>query len=292
MGAEHAHENPSGWKRFWNRGGWWKALLAAAVYLAFYVSLSFPISAWFGQYVDADNVLATPASIFFGLALPILIGAIVLLCFIGSLGWFREIFGRQPVAGRWWMWIAVALLVIPIGLRVAATSWSEYSVGVILTMLATGLCIGLAEELITRGIAVNLLRRAGHGERTVMVLSSLIFALLHTVNAFTQPLLNVALTVAYTFGFGVMLYLVLRVTGHIIWPILVHAATDPTTFLATGGVDAAGATSGSESLIALAGVFNFIYVAAAIVAIFLVKGKASLPSGQFGLPVNAAGRER
>lgn len=292
MGAEHAHENPSGWKRFWNRGGWWKALLAAAVYLAFYVSLSFPISAWFGQYVDADNVLATPASIFFGLALPILIGAIVLLCFIGSLGWFREIFGRQPVAGRWWMWIAVALLVIPIGLRVAATSWSEYSVGVILTMLATGLCIGLAEELITRGIAVNLLRRAGHGERTVMVLSSLIFALLHTVNAFTQPLLNVALTVAYTFGFGVMLYLVLRVTGHIIWPILVHAATDPTTFLATGGVDAAGKTSGSESLIALAGVFNFIYIAAAIVAIFLVKGKASLPSGQFGLPVNAAGRER
>ena len=292
MGAEHAHENPSGWKRFWNRGGWWKALLAAAVYLAFYVSLSFPISAWFGQYVDADNVLATPASIFFGLALPILIGAIVLLCFIGSLGWFREIFGRQPVAGRWWMWIAVALLVIPIGLRVAATSWSEYSVGVILTMLATGLCIGLAEELITRGIAVNLLRRAGHGERTVMVLSSLIFALLHTVNAFTQPLLNVALTVVYTFGIGVMLYLVLRVTGHIIWPILVHAATDPTTFLATGGVDAAGKTSGSESLIALAGVFNFIYIAAAIVAIFLVKGKASLPSGQFGLPVNVAGRER
>lgn len=292
MGAEHAHENPSGWKRFWNRGGWWKALLAAAVYLAFYVSLSFPISAWFGQYVDADNVLATPASVFFGLALPILIGAIVLLCFIGSLGWFREIFGRQPVAGRWWMWIAVALLVIPIGLRVAATSWSEYSVGVVLTMLATGLCIGIAEELITRGIAVNLLRRAGHGERTVMVLSSLIFALLHTVNAFTQPLLNVALTVAYTFGFGVMLYLVLRVTGHIIWPILVHAATDPTTFLATGGVDAAGKTSGSESLIALAGVFNFIYIAAAIVAIFLVKGKASLPSGQFGLPVNAAGRER
>ena len=190
------------------------------------------------------------------------------------------------------MWIAVALLVIPIGLRVAATSWSEYSVGVILTMLATGLCIGLAEELITRGIAVNLLRRAGHGERTVMVLSSLIFALLHTVNAFTQPLLNVALTVVYTFGIGVMLYLVLRVTGHIIWPILVHAATDPTTFLATGGVDAAGATSGSESLIALAGVFNFIYVAAAIVAIFLVKGKASLPSEQFGRPVNAAGRER
>ena len=265
-------------------------MLAAAVYLAFYVSLSFPISAWFGQYVDAENILATPASIFIGLALPILIGAIVLLCFIGSLGWFREIFGRQPIAGRWWMWIAVALLVIPIGLRVAATNWSEYSVGVILTMLATGLCIGIAEELITRGIAVNLLRRAGHGERTVMVLSSLIFALMHTVNAFTQPLMGVAITVAYTFGMGVMLYLVLRVTGNIIWPILLHAATDPTTFLATGGLDAAGATSGSESLISLAGVFNYVYFAVAIVAIFLVKGKALLPSEPFGRPVNTEGQ--
>ena len=78
-----------------------------------------------------------------------------------------------------------------------------------------------------------------------MLLSSLIFALLHSVNAFTQPILNVLITVVYTFGFGVMMYLVMRVTGSIIWAMLLHAATDPTTILATGGIDTHTGSSGS-----------------------------------------------
>lgn len=54
-------------------------------------------------------------------------------------------------------------------------------------MLFTGLCIGLAEELVTRGLTVNLLRRAGYGEKAVILLSSLIFALMHSVNALSEP---------------------------------------------------------------------------------------------------------
>lgn len=233
----------------------------------------------FGHLVDAGNVLATPESVFFGIALPILLGGLILLAFVWSLGWFREIFGRQPIRGSWWMWIALALLLIPIALRLIGTNWSAYSSGVVLTMLFTGLCIGLAEELVTRGLAVNLLRRAGYGEKAVMLLSSLIFALVHSVNAFTQPIVSVALTVVYAFTFGIMMYLVLRVTGSIVWPMLVHAATDPTTILATGGVDAHGAAAGSDGLIALAGDFNFVYVVFAIIAIIVVKGNVA-PAGQ------------
>ena len=267
------HAGQGGWRGFWNRGGWWKAFGLAVVYVAVYEGLGLLLSVPFGQYVDTENILATPASVFFGIALPILLGGIVLLLFVWSLGWFREIFGRQPLTGSWWMWIGLALLLIPIALRVAGTNWSAYSSGVILTMLFTGLCIGLAEELLTRGLAVNLLRRAGYGEKAVMLLSSLIFALMHSVNAFTQPLLTVGLTVVYAFTFGIMMYLVLRVTGSIIWPMLVHAATDPTTILGTGGVDAHGANAGSDGLISLAGSFNFVYIVFAIIAIIFVKGK-------------------
>jgi membrane protease YdiL (CAAX protease family) len=226
------HIAGSRWRRFWDRGGWWKALAVVVVYAALYEGFGLLDGRLFGGLV-AKNVFANPQSVFFGVALPILLGGIVLVIFLWTIGWLREIFSPQPIRGSWWMWIAVVLVVIPIILRVAATNWSAYSVGVVLTTLLLGVFVGFAEELLTRGIVVNLLRRAGWGERAVMLLSSLVFALLHSVNAFTQPIANVAVTVVYTFGFGAMMYLVMRVTGSILWAMLLHAATDPTTILAT-----------------------------------------------------------
>ena len=158
------------------------------------------------------------------------------------------------------MWVAVLLVVVPIFLRLMATNWSAYSIGLVLVMAFFGLCVGFTEELATRGIVVNMLRNGGYGERLVFVLSSLYFALLHSGNLLTgmAPLV-VAVTVVYTFGFGAMMYLSMRATGRITWAILLHAATDPTTFLATGGIDATSATAGAEELISLAGLFNSAY---------------------------------
>lgn len=181
------------------------------------------------------------------------------------------------------MWLAVVLVLIPIVLRLFATNWSAYTVAIVLTMLFAGLCIGFAEELLTRGYVVNLLRSAGHTERVVMVISSVLFALLHSTNVFTgQSLVTVAVTVVYTFGFGTMMYLWMRATGSIVWAILLHAATDPTTFLATGGIDGHGDASGAEGLISIAGIFNWLYILFALIAIFIVKGrvKDSAPSAQ------------
>ncbi|RXZ86632.1 CPBP family intramembrane metalloprotease [Agromyces atrinae] len=263
----------SGWARFWNHGGWWRALLLVVGYLVIYEGIGLLIGTAFHDQIDTKNLFATPESIVFGIALAILIAGLLALTFTWSVGWLREVFGRQPVAGRGWMWIAVPLLVIPIILRAAGTDWSKYTVAVILTTLAFGLCVGFAEELVTRGLAVNILRRGGYSERVVMVISSLLFALMHSINALNgQAPLTVVITVLYTFGFGTMMYLVMRVTGSIIWPMLLHAATDPTTFLATGGIDTTTASAGSAELLSLAGIFNWIYIVFAIVAIFLVKG--------------------
>jgi hypothetical protein len=111
------------WQAFWNRGGWWKAVLAAVVYIALYMAAGFVTSTVFAGMIDAENLFGNGASVFFGVALPILIGAILLLLFIWSLGWMREIFGPQPIKGSGWMWIAVVLVLIPIVLHVAATDW-------------------------------------------------------------------------------------------------------------------------------------------------------------------------
>jgi len=268
------HGRTSGWKSFWDHGGWWRALLLVAAYALVYQGFGLVSGLAGGRFIDSDDLFGTAESVFFALALPILLGGLALLAFVWSVRWLREIFGPQPVGGNWWMWIAVPLVVIPIVLRVVGTEWTSYSVSVVLVTLVTGVFIGFAEELLTRGLAVNLLRRGGFGERAVVLLSSMLFALLHSVNVLTgQPPLTVAITVVYAFGFGAMMYLVLRVTGNIVWPMLLHAATDPTTMLATGGLDAHGDTAGSAALIAFAGLFNFVYIAAAVLAVFLVRGR-------------------
>lgn len=268
--------NSSTWVRFWNRGTWWKALLIVAVYWGVYELIGLGIGALVGGSIDLGSPLSDPLSAFLGLALPILLSGILLFLFARSLGWVKEIFGPQPVRGKAWMRVAVLLVVVPIFLRLMATNWSAYSIGLVLVMAFFGLCVGFTEELATRGIVVNMLRNGGYGERLVFVLSSLYFALLHSGNLLTgmAPLV-VAVTVVYTFGFGAMMYLSMRATGRITWAILLHAATDPTTFLATGGIDATSATAGAEELISLAGLFNWAYILLALLAIFLVKGRAN-----------------
>ncbi|ACQ81699.1 Abortive infection protein [Beutenbergia cavernae DSM 12333] len=274
--VEEASPPASAWQRFWDRGGWWRALLLAVLYIAVFLGVSAVVGT-LGLGPDSlDEVLESAGSVFFGLLLPILVMGLLLLVFLATVGWRREVFGPQPVSGRPWMWIAVVLVLVPIVVHVVGTSWASYDVTVVLTVLALGLCIGLAEEVLTRGIAVRMLRSAGYGEKVVMVLSSALFALLHASNLTSgQEITTVGVTLVYAFGFGTMMYLSMRVTGSIVPAILLHAATDPTTFLATGGVDSTGAHAGSEALNSLAGSFNGIFVVVAIVAIFLVRGRAS-----------------
>lgn len=264
----------TGWKQFWARGRWWKAALLVVVYLALYQVAGLGLGGLFNDFVDKDNTFSSPASVFFTIGAPLVVGALLLLAFVVSVGWLKPIFARQPVRGRWWMWIFVVVAIIPIVLRFFGIDYASYGPGVIVTSLLVGLLIGFVEELLYRGIVVKILRDAGHREWTVALLSSLFFALSHTVNLLTgQEVVVVALTVVMTFGFGMTMYLVMRATGNIIWPMLIHAFTDPTTFLATGGVDSSNGAAHSPFL-DLAAPFNYIFVIAALIALIFIRGKA------------------
>lgn len=46
-----------------------------------------------------------------------------------------------------------------------------------------------------------------------------------------QAISTVLLTGLYTFGFGISMYVALRVCGNWVWPGLLHAMTDPSTVL-------------------------------------------------------------
>lgn len=251
------------WQRFWERGGWWRALLLVVVYYGLYQGISALVVS---PIVEANR--KTPdANIWLAYALPIALGGVILVGFGISVRWLRELFGPQPVEGRWWMWIGVA---VPLGfaaLHFAAIDYGAAGSNVVLGWLVSGLCIGFAEEVLTRGFVVQLLRRAGYREIAVATVSAAIFSALHAGNLLNgQGVLTTVIQLVYTFAFGILMYLTLRVTGNLVWPILLHAATDPSTALM-----ASFPRDGGLEIIARLG--NFFVIGTGLILLCFIRGR-------------------
>jgi membrane protease YdiL (CAAX protease family) len=269
------HEQISGWKRFWERGGWWKAVVVAIVYLALYLGAGLVIGRLLAPYLTDGGPLGSVINVVTYLLLPIGVGAILIIAFLATLGWLRPIFARQPIRGRWWMWIAVAVVAYPIILNLIGIDYGAYRPGVVVLTLLSGVAIGVAEELVTRGAAVTLLRKAGYNEWVVAALSSVIFAFMHAVNAIgTGFTPTVLLTIPYTFCFGVCMYLIMRVTGNIVWAIVAHALTDPTLFLANGAVDATSGDVHHNAALTIAGTGNIVIIATGLISLIFIRGRS------------------
>lgn len=226
-------EQSSAWKRFWERGGIWRALLLAVVYLGVYELIGYLL----GLAVPEGDALrgdkGSAGDVFFGTALPIIITSVLLFAFAASVGWLGELFARQKLGGRRWMWIALIVVLLINVSALLSIDYGAAGIPLVGTWLLAGLFVGLVEELVTRGFVVNLMRKGGHGEIAVALASAGIFAALHFTNLFTsdQGLGTTLLQIVYTFAFGVCMYLILRVTRTLIAPMLVHASTDPSIFL-------------------------------------------------------------
>lgn len=252
----------SGWARFWDNGRWWKALILTVGYLAVYEPASLlmaPFVPYIGDAGSASYVLVL-------IAVPVLIGCIILVGFGASLRWLKSLFARQPVRGGGWMWIAIAVVLLFNVLRFASVDYAAAGFDWVAAWLLAGLFIGFSEEVLTRGYVVRIMRSSGQSEIAVGLVSAALFSLLHGFNFFTgQPFVSTLLQMLYTFFFGFCMYLALRVTGTIIAPILLHASTDPSIFM-QGSYPA----SGSLSSIAQLGNIVLILVGVVLVVVFIV----------------------
>jgi membrane protease YdiL (CAAX protease family) len=237
---------------------------------------------------DGD-LLAAAQNVFFQVTFGLIVGGVVLTALTAYLRWNNEIYGRQPVYRSWWMWLGPLIAIVPIVLRVLGIDWGGPTLSVVLMVLATGLMIGYVEELLFRGIAVKMMRDGGHREFMVALASSLLFGLAHSLNIFNgQALATVGVTVLYTFAFGVMMYLTMRSFGFIVAAMFVHGLTDPTTILATGGIDKVAENGDTGSLPALAGgVTFFILIPLAFVLLACVRGKAGEAKSGTGGPATS-----
>lgn len=265
------HETTSPWRRFWEKGGWWRSLLVVVVYYAVYQGVPLLFAPLFPSTSDP----ATTVWLFD--VLPIAFGGLVLVAFAWSLGWLRELFGPQPIRGRGWMWIAVAVVLLFNILHFASIDYAAAGAAVVVAWLVAGLCIGFAEEMLTRGFVVNLMRKHGYREIVVACVSAALFAALHSGNLLTgQSLFATLFQLVYTFAFGICMYLALRVTGNLIWPILLHATTDPSIFLQTEYPTEGG-------LAAVAGLGNPAVILTGLVLLIFIRGKVEQKSTGSGL---------
>ncbi|WP_440709828.1 lysostaphin resistance A-like protein [Herbiconiux sp. YIM B11900] len=233
MTDHSSHSSTSGWKRFWERGGWWKALILAAVYYGVYQLVGLLVGAVIPDDTAVRGAEGSATDVFFEVALPIVLTSVLLVLFALSIGWLRELFAPQTVRGRRWMWVGIAVVLLINVSSLLSLDYAEAGAALVFSWLFTGLFVGFAEEIVTRGFVVNLMRKAGHPEYAVGLASAGVFAALHFGNLFTsdQGLGVTLLQVVYTFFFGLIMYLALRVTGNLIWPILLHASTDPSISL-------------------------------------------------------------
>jgi hypothetical protein len=265
-----------GVRGFMNKGGFWRFFVFLVIYLAIYLGSSLA-GKLFPEQADAD-LLSSVGSVFVQVTLPLVVGAVVLFATAHYLGWTRELFGRQPIYRSRWMWIGPVVALVPVALRVLGIDWGRNSLAVVATVLVSGLLVGVVEELMYRGFAVRMVRSGGHGERAVAALAALAFALSHSVNLLSgQAVTTVAFTVVYTFGFGVLMYLTLRVTGFLVWAMLVHGLTDPTTILASGGVDKLASGGSTSGLLSVAGFVTVPLALIGIVALLFVRGRVGEP---------------
>jgi hypothetical protein len=274
-------QTQGGLRGFLNKGGFWPLLLVVAVYLAIYLPTGKVVANLFDRSYSEDDLFSSMGTVFVQLSAALIVGSIVLILFTTFMGWNAEIFGRQSIYRSRWMWLAPVIVLVPIILRVFGIDWGGRALSVVLLVLATGALIGFSEELLYRGIAVKMLRSGGHREWSVAAISSVMFALSHSLNVFSgEPPQTVAYTVVYTVAFGALMYLSMRVIGFIAAAMILHGLTDPTTLLSTGGLPGEVETSGLSGLLALtSGWTLFVLMPVGIIMLFFVRGKVGEPKG-------------
>jgi membrane protease YdiL (CAAX protease family) len=174
------------------------------------------------------------------------------------------------------MWIFLPLAAAFIVINIAGTDWSAISLQHLVFLLFACALVGFNEEVLTRGVLVVAARGSMRHEVLVWLFSTGLFGLMHIPNGFFGIGLSGGITQAvFTFLLGSGLYLLRRISGSLLLPVIVHASWDFSTF-------AHQVTS--DGVFLLATFFQFLAYLAALVLVIVVlfrdrKGRAySVPT--------------
>ncbi|WP_437385948.1 CPBP family intramembrane glutamic endopeptidase [Plantibacter flavus] len=233
--------------------------IGLAIYVG-YLVVVFSIQLLSG--VRYDELGKSGSNLFFGAGLSLIIATVLLALTTSLLGWWRPALFERHRSVRWPI-IAPILMAVALVFNLISTDWAAYD-GAFFAASLVILLVGFTEEITTRGLLLTGLR-SRLSEVWVWLLTSVLFGAMHLLNATGQALGATIQQVVFAFIAGTVFYIVRRVTGTLIWAMVLHGLWDFSTFAVTHGTP--GPLAGIGAAINLiAGVFALIAVA------FVIRG--------------------
>ena len=216
---------------------WWIGIVVLLAYAAWVMA------AWIWRGVDYRQI-ASETSLVQAVIQPLGIAAVLLAVFNSWAGWWRATLFETPRVRR--PLLLAVLLLAMLGF-IAATLGSTDFTAITLRHLAlvavATLLVGFCEEMVSRGILLVSLRGSLRSEAWVWFVSGAMFGLLHATNAFFGVGALALLQVVLAFCVGSGLYLLRRLGGTLLLPMLVHAAWDFSTLASGLDADPPGAVA-------------------------------------------------
>ncbi|MFJ3215695.1 lysostaphin resistance A-like protein [Kitasatospora sp. NPDC086801] len=165
------------------------------------------------------------------IGLSIVFGAAV----VTWLGWWGSIMSYRVPVRRWVRFVPISMLVAAV-LAVNYPNLADQPLTLVLSLIVITLFVGIGEELMFRGIGVQVFKRAGLSEGKVALWSSVLFGVVHVSNAFGEGAQAILQAVVVSTS-GYFFYLCLRVGSTLLLPMLVHGLWDFSLISNTAGTD-------------------------------------------------------
>jgi membrane protease YdiL (CAAX protease family) len=164
-------------------------------------------------------------------AFPTAFGCAFLVVAISVLGWWRLVLFDKSRSGPLWVWILPIVIAGIILNNFLGLQSGKLSSELLLWSTLGAVGVGFGEEMITRGSMIVGLR-SRFPEVRVWLISTLLFSALHVPNIFFGlPSSDMPWQVLFTFIFGSGMYVIRRISGTLILPMVLHGLWDSSLFL-------------------------------------------------------------
>lgn len=220
MNSMNAEQSPA-----WRRPSVGTGVLLYAGYLAIF------FATWAINGCDYNRIGANAETTRLWYAYPTLFGCAFLVIAITVLGWWKAVLFDATKAGPQWLWVLPAAMGVIILNNFLELPTDKISSELLLWSLLGAVGVGFGEEMITRGsMVVGLRSRFGEGK--VWLIGTLLFSALHVPNVlFGFPLWAMPVQVLLTFTMGTGFFVIRRMSGTLILPMVLHGLWDSALFL-------------------------------------------------------------
>ncbi len=208
------------------------------------------------------------------ITIPVGVSVVFAAIVISWLGWWNRVMCEKKQLARW-AWIIPAMMVLSIIVVTSYSHLATVSPVFVLTLLGSVLLIGIGEELMFRGITLEVMRSVNNTTEIKAALwAAAIFGGAHASNVFTEGS-GAFLQAAIVSLTALFFYIALRVSGTLFVPIILHAGWDFS--LLSGNLGLSPETS------ALTFIATLTNILLAVIVIF--KWRKIWPSGAAVAPV-------